>query len=133
MKVTQDAAGLVKLVNVRSPLGQQASAKITNTRIANVYQTLAKGLIPPGAQSFSTTGQSIFVEHNMVATKPPVVSGAAPTYLPIQCRVEFRLPNDSYLVETDILDILQATLALILDSDGNTRVLEMMRGVLVSD
>jgi hypothetical protein len=107
--------------------------KISNTRIANVYQTLAKGSIPPGYQSFTTTGQSIYVELNVVATKPPLVSGGTPTYLPLQCRLEFKLPNDSAITDAEVENLLEATVAVISGGAGTYRVSEMMRGVLASD
>lgn len=127
LRVTQDTGDLVKISDVLSPLDKQAVAKISNTRIANVYTTLAKGSIPIGNQSLNTSGQSIFVE--LTATGSKTV-GTETILVPVVARVELRLPNDGDLTNADIRKLLLACLALCQDSAGADRFTDMMRGVL---
>lgn len=127
LKVMEENGTLVKVADVLSPLDKQASVKITNTRIANVYNTLAKGAIPIGNQSTNTSGQSIFTE--LVATASKTV-GDQEVLLPVVARVEVRLPNDGDLTDANALTLILATLAAMCDDSGNLHVTNMMRGVL---
>jgi hypothetical protein len=126
LKVVEENGTLVKLTNVSSPLDKPTNAKVSNTRIANVYQTLAKGAIPVAAQAVNSSGQAIFVELNVVASDP-----AAPNILvPMQSRLELKLPNHSGLTEEVVDRLVFETLALLADQTGYFRVTEMMRGIL---
>lgn len=127
LKVMEENGTLVKIADVLSPLDKQASVKITNTRIANVYNTLAKGTIPIGNQSTNTSGQSIFTE--LVATASKTV-GDQVVLLPVVARVEVRLPNDGDLTDANVLSLILATLAAMCDDSGELHVTNMMRGVL---
>lgn len=127
LKVMEENGTLVKVADVLSPLDRQASVKITNTRIANVYNTLAKGSIPIGNQSTNTSGQSIFTE--LVATASKTV-GDQEVLLPVVARVEVRLPNDGDLTDANALTLILATLAAMCDDEGALHVTDMMRGVL---
>lgn len=130
LQVIQNDGSLVKAANVLSPLDKQSVVKITNTRIANVYNTLAKGSIPSGNQSSNPTGQSIFVELNATASK---TVGTTEVHLPVVCRIEVRLPNDGDLTNANIETLILATLAAMYDPTGVSRVTDMMRGVLMPD
>lgn len=130
LKVTQDDGSLVKVTNVLSPLDKQSSIKIANTRIANVYNTLAKGSIPIGNQAANTTGQAIFVELNATASK---VVGSDTILLPMIARIELKLPNDGELTNGNVEQLLLATYAALCDAVGTMRATEIMRGVLFVD
>lgn len=128
LQVIQDDGNLVRLANILTPLDRQSVLKITNTRIPNVYQTLAKGSIPTQAQSLNTSGQTIFCELNATALKS---GGASDVYLPVAARLELRLPNDGELDNQFVLSLVNALLAGVADSDtGRIRITDIMRGVL---
>lgn len=131
LQVVQDDGNLVRLANVVTPLDRQAFLKITNTRIPNVYTTLAKGSIPVQAQSLNTTGQTIFVELNATALK---TGGPSDVLLPVAARLELRIPNDGEVDETFVRDLVLAVLAGIVTSEsGHLRVTEIMRGILFKE
>lgn len=126
-KVIQDDGTLVKVANILSPLDKQMSVKITNTRIANVYNTLAKGTIPLGNQATNTSGQSVFVELSATASK---TVGTTEILLPVVARAELRLPNDGDLEEGDIETLLSCLISLFYDQSALLSVTSMMRGAL---
>ncbi len=130
LQVVQNDGNLVKAADVLSPLDKQASVKITNTKIANVYNTLAKGQIPIGNQSSNSSGQSIFVELNATASK---TVGSTEVLLPVVARIEVRLPNDGELTNADVVTLVMACFATMHDGMGVPRVTDMMRGVLLPD
>lgn len=130
LHVVQNDGNLVKAADVASPLDRQAFVKVTNTRIANVYNTLGKGSVPIGNQSSNTTGQSVFVELSATASK---TVADVPVFLPVQARVELRLPNDGDLTDENIISLLTSAIACLVDPDGTIRVTDMMRGVLLPD
>lgn len=132
LRVVTDTGNLIKLANVSSPLDKPSSVKITNTRIPNVYLTLAKGSVPTGHQAVNTSGQSIFVELNAVASKT-IGDEDNEVLVPLTARVEVRVPNDGDITDDDIKALLLATLSNLCDKDGNCRVTQMMRGVLPRD
>jgi len=127
LPVVQDDSGLIKSADTFSPLDKQATVKITNTKINNVYSTLAKGAIPLQNQAVNTSGQSLFIELNANASK---VVGTATVIVPMVARIELRLPNDGDMTNADIQQLLLAALATAYTSAGVSRYLEMMRGVL---
>lgn len=131
LQVTSDNGQLVKLANVLVPLDRPSSIKITNTRIADVYQTLAKGAIPLGQQAANPTGQSIFIELSAVAASDTV--GQTGILLPVVGRLELRLPNHGELTEEFVLAVISATYGAALGISGVPRFIEMMRGVLHRD
>jgi hypothetical protein len=127
LKVVNDSGSLIKLANVSSPLDKQATLKISNTRIANVYQTLAKGSIPLQNQSPNTSGQSIFIELAVTGSRT-VTSGTI--LVPMVARVELRIPNDADINDADLKALTLLTVGALCKTDGTFRVTEMMRGVL---
>lgn len=130
LQVIQNDGSLVKAANVMSPLNKQSEMKITNTKIANVYNTLAKGTIPIGNQSPNTSGQSIFIELTATASR---LVGITEILLPLVARVEVRLPNDGELTSANVQTLVLAALAGMYDAAGVSRVTDMMRGVLMPD
>jgi hypothetical protein len=128
MQVTQNTGQLVKLVDTQSPLDNPATLKIANTRIANVYTTLAKGVIPVGAQALNTTGQTVFCELTMTASS---TTGDTTVSLPIVSRIELRLPNHPDVTNAVVAKVLEATIAGLCGSNGSLRVTDVMRGILV--
>lgn len=130
LRVLEENGNIVKLTNPFAPLDKPTTVKVTNTRIANVYQTLAKGAVPLNAQAVNVTGQSIFVEVTAMASQAATTT--TPEYLyPVQCRIELRLPNAGGLDETNTKRLLQLTSSLFTNPTTEAyRVVEMMRGVL---
>lgn len=128
LQITQDDGTLVKASDVASPLDRQATVKVTNTRIANVYNTLARGSIPLGNQGSNVSGQSLFVELNVVASK---VVGTQVVHLPMVSRIEVRLPNDGDLTNADITSLILANFAVMHNSAGSLQAINMMRGVML--
>jgi len=126
-KVVQDDGSLVKVTNVLAPLDKPMTLKITNTRIANVYNTLAKGSIPLGNQSTNTSGQSIFVELSTIASK---VQDAQTVLVPVVARVELRLPNDGDLSEHNCIELIRLALGAFVNPNGTPGITASMRGVL---
>ncbi len=126
-KVVEDNGTLMKLSNVLAPLDKPMSVKVTNSRIADVYQTLSKGTIPIGNRSLNVSGQSIFTELTAVAS-----TGTAPNEIlvPVVCRIEYRLPNHVDVDSTFVKNLCLMTLSQSLDSSNVFRVPSMMRGVL---
>lgn len=131
LQITQDAGNLVKLANVRSPLDKPSTAKISVTRIPNVYQTLAKGTVPVSAQNLNTSGNSIFTELNVMGSK---TVGSNTVLLPMQSRLELKLPMDSEITDAIVKELILSTLAVIWGSlvvtGGGPRINEIMRGIL---
>lgn len=130
VRVTQNQGSLVKLTDTLSPLDIQTSMKLTATRIANVYNTLADGSVPVAEQSTNTSGQSVFVELKTIATRDGSVPDTR-VQLPMVCRIELRLPNDAEIAEDDVTKLVMQTFALLCDSAGAPVVVtEKMRGAL---
>jgi len=130
LKEIQDDGNLIKVADVLSPLDRQAVIKITNTRIANVYQTLAKGVIPIGNQSANVSGQSIFCE--LTATASRTVTGAPDILVPVVSRIELRLPNDAELDDTVAKQLLLANYAALCDANAVLKITDKMRGSLIA-
>lgn len=135
LQVMQDESNLVRLAVITSPLDKPASIKIANTRIANVYQSLSKGMIPLTAQALNTSGQTIFVELQVVASK--TLASGAEVLSPATCRIELKLPNTSDLDDQFVRELLSATISAIQTDSGDDeiplRVTEVMRGVMFRD
>jgi len=137
LQVVQNTGQLAKLVNVFSPLDKQATIKIANTRIADVYQTLAKGTIPVGARALNISGQTVFAEVSAVASRS---ASGIETLLPVVGRLELRLPNDVDVTESLVMELVGTVLAAVcaagdIDAPAEpvSRVTEIMRGVLFRD
>lgn len=130
VRVVQNQGSLVKLTDILAPLDKQTSMKLTSTRIANVYNTLADGSVPVAEQSSNTSGTSVFVELKTVATRAGAVEDTT-VQLPMVARIELRLPNDAEIAEADITTLVMATFALLCDDAGAPVVVtQKMRGAL---
>lgn len=133
LQVVQDTGQLVKLANILSPLDKPSTAKISNTRIANVYQTIAKGSIPALAQALNVSGCSVFAELNVVGSK--LDSASREILLPMQCRIELKVPNDGD-IDNSLLKVLALSCLNLLHNPAgpdDLRVTEIMRGVLFQE
>lgn len=127
-RVITDNGSLARMGDIKSPLDMQTTVKLTNTKIANVYTTLADGNIPVEAQNANTSGHTVFVELKTIATK---VVGTNTIQLPMVSRIELRLPDDAEIAEADITTLVMATFAALCDSTGTPVVVtEKMRGSL---
>lgn len=123
-----DNGVVARMTDVLTPLDKKTSIKISLSKIANVYNTLADETVPVDQQSANTTGQTIFCELKTIATK---TSGDITTQLPMVARVELRLPNDADIAESDVLTLIMAAVASLCDENGNPVVVtEKMRGAL---
>ena len=128
VKKVQDDGNLIRVSDIVSPLDRQAQFKITNTKIANVYNTLAKGTIPVGNMSTNTSGQAIFVELSVIASR--AVSGQPDVLVPMVARIELKLPNDSDLTDAKVQELLNTAYAALCDPSAVLKVTDKMRGAL---
>jgi hypothetical protein len=127
-RIVSDSGTLARMTDKLSPIDKKTTAKVTLEKIANVYQTLGGGTIPPTAQSGSVAGHTVFVELTTIATK---IVNTVTIQLPIVSRIELRLPDDADIAESDIDTLVMATYALLCDSAGLPVVVsEKMRGAL---
>lgn len=123
-----DNGSVARMTDILTPLDKKISVKITLDKIANVYTTLADGVVPVAEQSSNTSGQTVFCELKTVATK---TVGDVTVQLPMVARIELRIPNDSAIAESDINTLVLATYASLCDATGNPVVVtEKMRGAL---
>lgn len=123
-----DNGSMARMTDILSPLDMQITLKVTNTKIANVYATLADGTVPVESQNANTSGHTVFAELKTIATK---VVGADTIQLPMVGRIELRLPDDAEIAESDVETLVLATWAALCDSSGVSSVVtEKMRGAL---
>lgn len=123
-----DNGSIARMTDILSPLDKKTTVKVTLEKIANVYTTLADGVIPVAEQNSNTSGQTVFVELKTIATK---VVGDITTQLPMVARIELRLPNDAAIAESDVNTLVLAAYASLCDAAGNPVVVtEKMRGAL---
>lgn len=122
----------VRLADKLAPLDKKTTIKVALSKIANVYSTLGGDSVPVGERSSNPTGSTLFCELTTILTKPnPAVSGAI-IQVPVQARIELRVPNDGDLTDADIVDLVGATSAILKDEEGEYRIVgEMLRGALV--
>lgn len=125
-RTVSDTGSLARMTDIQSPLDKKTTIKVTLDRIADVYKTLADSVIPVAQQNANASGQTVFVELKTIATKSDGI-----TLLPMVCRIELRLPNDSEITESDVDSLVMATYAGICDATGASSVIaEKMRGAL---
>jgi len=123
-----DNGSIARMTDILAPLDKKTSVKITLDKIANVYTTLADGTVPVAAQSANTSGQTVFCELKTIATK---VVNSVTIQIPLVCRIELRVPNDSDITESDINTLVLATYAALCNTTGDPVVVsEKMRGAL---
>jgi len=117
-----------RMTDILAPLDKKTSIKITLSKIANVYTTLADGTVPVAEQSSNTSGQTVFCELKTIATK---TVGEATIQLPMVARIELRLPNDGDITEANVNTLVLAAYAALCNASGDpTVVTEKMRGAL---
>lgn len=127
-RTVSDTGTVARVTDILAPLDKRTSIKTSLSRIANVYSTLASDTVPVDEQSSNTSGQTVFVELQTLATK---TVGERTVQLPMVSRIELRLPNDADIAESDITTLVMATFAGLCDASGNpTVVTEKMRGAL---
>jgi len=127
-RITADNGSAAQMTDIVAPLDKKTTAKVTLTKIANVYQTLANNEIPVANQSGNTSGGTIFAELKTIATK---TVGAQEVMIPLVGRIELRIPNDADIAESDIEKLVMATYGLLCDATGSPVVVaEKLRGAL---
>lgn len=130
IRTMSESSELAKMADILSPLDLQTIFKISNSRIANVYNTLAGGSVPVAEQSANTSGQSIFCELKTTCTRTEAVTSRR-IQLPMVARIELRLPNDAAITEADITTLVMQAFACLCDEAGDPVVVtEKMRGAL---
>lgn len=131
-RVTSDTGTAVKLTDILSPLDKRTTIKLALSKIANVYTTLGGDSVPVTERSSNVTGQTLFTELTTILTRPnPTIAGGI-IQVPVQARIELRLPNDGELTATDVEDLIVACHSALLDDAGNNLVIsEKLRGALV--
>lgn len=128
VRIISDSGSSARMTDILSPLDMKTTFKVTLSKIANVYTTLADGTVPVAQQNANTSGGTIFAELKTVATK---VVGDDTIQLPMVGRIELRLPNDSAITETDVDLLVKATYGILCDANGDpTVVTEKLRGAL---
>lgn len=128
LKMQSDAGNLIKIANVLAPVDKPSSGKISLSRIANVYSSLAKGSIPVGNQAPNVTGCSIFAEISFIGSNTDAANREL--LMPMQSRIELRLPYSVDVNNTVIKKLLLANVALLCAPAGGLRTTDIMRGVL---
>lgn len=131
-RVVSDNGTSVRFTDVLSPLDKRTYLKFSLSKIADVYKTLGGDSVPVAERSSNSTGQTLFAELTTILTKPnPSIAGAI-IQVPVQARVELRLPNDGDLTDANVVDLATLVFASLRGADGEPRIVsEMMRGVLV--
>lgn len=128
LQPVQEAGGLVKLTNILSPLGKQAAGKVSNTPIANVYSTIAKGAVPLGSQAPNVKGAHIFSEVTLMASY--LDAADREIILPLQARVEFKAPFSSEITDSVAKVAILAAYGLLCKENATPVMTRVMRGVL---
>lgn len=122
----------VKLTDILAPLDKRTTAKYALSKIANVYQTLGGDSVPVAERSSNATGTTLFCELTTILTKPNPVTAGAIIQVPVQARIELRVPNDGDIDDIVIGQLVSYVTALLLNSSGDAKVTsELLRGALV--
>lgn len=131
-RVISDTGSSVKLTDILSPLDKRTTIKYVLSKIADVYKTLGGDSVPVSERSSNPTGQTLFTELTTILTRPnPAVSNSI-IQVPVQARIELRLPNDGQLADADVNDLIEKLISTLTDTDGSPRVCsELLRGALV--
>lgn len=127
-RATSYGVGNATMVNTKTDLDKKTSIKVTLSKIANVFETLAKGTIPVANQLTSQTGHTVFCELKTIATKSV---GTEVAYIPIVSRIEIRVPDDPDITDSDIETLVLATYAGLCNQAGTSDVMsDKLRGAL---
>lgn len=131
-RVTSSAPTLAKMTDILAPLDKPTEIKISTETIANVYSTLANSKIPVSEQNSNTSGTSVFVQLRTVATYVKTVgTTSSEVQLPLEARLQIRIPNDVELTNTVLDEVLGQLIACVRKQDGSSRLNEITRGSLV--
>lgn len=131
-RVTSNAPTLAKITDILAPLDKPTEIKISTETIANVYSTLANSKIPVSEQNSNTSGTSVFVQLRTVAQYVKTVgTTSSVVQLPLEGRLQIRIPNDSELTNAVLDEFLGQLIACLRSSDGTSRLNEIARGSLV--
>lgn len=132
IRVTSSAPTLAKFTDILAPLDKPTEIKISTETIANVYSTLANSKIPVTEQNSNTSGSSVFVQLRTIANYTRTV-GTTDTVvqLPLEGRIQLRVPNDAELTNDELDKLLGDMIACLRKQDGSSRVGEILRGSLV--
>lgn len=126
-----ESSSSAKLTDILAPLDKRTTIKYALSKIANVYTTLGGDSVPVSERSSNPTGQTLFCELTTILTKPNAAANGI-IQVPIQTRIELRVPNDADITDDVIQELLALTSAGLRDSDGTPRITtEMLRGALV--
>lgn len=132
IRATSVSPTLVKFADILAPLDKPTEIKISTETIANVYSTLANSKIPVSEQNSNTSGSSVFVQLRTVADYTRVIgTTSSVVQLPLEVRLQIRVPNDAELTNAELDKLLGAVISSVRNSDGTSRLGEILRGSLV--
>lgn len=132
IRATQVTPTLAKFTDILAPLDKPTEIKISTETIANVYSTLANSKIPVSEQNSNTSGSSVFVQLRTVANYTRTVGTTSTiVQLPVEARLQLRVPNDAELTNDELDKLLGAVVASVRKQDGTSRLGEILRGSLV--
>lgn len=132
IRTTSVAPTLAKFTDILAPLDKPTEIKISTETIANVYSTLTGQKIPVSEQSSNTSGSSVFVQLRTIANYTKTVGTTdSVVQLPLEGRIQLRVPNDVELSNDELDKLLGDTIACLRKQDGTSRVNEILRGSLV--
>lgn len=132
IRTTQVTPTLAKFTDILAPLDKPVEIKISTETIANVYTTLANSKVPVSEQNSNTSGSSVFVQLRTTADYVRTVGTTeSNVQLPVEARLQIRVPNDAELTNDELDKLLGALIACIRKQDGSSRLGEILRGSLV--
>lgn len=127
-RIISDNGSAARMTDILAPLDKKTTVKVTLEKIANVYSTLADGVVPVAEQSANTSGGTVFAELKTIATK---VVGTDTIQIPMVGRIELRLPFDADITEANVESLVMATYAALCNEAGSPVVVtEKLRGAL---
>jgi len=132
IRVTSDAPTQVKFTDILAPLDKPTELKISVEPIANVYSTLTNNRVPVTSQSANTSGTSVFVQlRTMVDYDKVLGTDTTNVQLPLEARIQIRVPNDAQLTSVELNKLVASTFAVLCSENGSSRLGEILRGGLV--
>lgn len=132
IRATTVTPTLAKFTDILAPLDKPTEIKISTETIANVYSTLANSKIPVSEQNSNTSGSSVFVQLRTVADYTRTVGTTSNVVqLPLEVRLQIRVPNDAELSNDELDKLLGVIIASVRKQDGTSRLGEILRGSLV--
>lgn len=128
-RVVNSQVGSAKMVNIKTDIDKTTAIRVTVESIENVYRTLTSDNVPVEKQVVNAKGTTIRAELKTIATKSV---GEETFYLPMECDIRIRIPNDPDIDAANIDTLIDAAYAAMLDEAGNNKVTtELARGALV--